>query len=98
MKLANFEITNFRCFESLSIPFNPDVNVILGVNGAGKSALLDAIAISLFNLVRVAGDPVSGQLYCSRFSGNGQFGIMIPQTADNRSMTNGKFAGYGFVR
>ncbi len=52
MKLAKMEITNFRCFESLSIPFHPDVNVLVGANGAGKTALLDAVAISLFNIVR----------------------------------------------
>jgi DNA repair exonuclease SbcCD ATPase subunit len=30
--------------------FEQDVNVIVGVNGAGKSSLLDAIALALFDL------------------------------------------------
>ncbi|MBI4801908.1 MAG: AAA family ATPase [Elusimicrobia bacterium] len=51
MKLAKIEITNFRCFEALSIPLRPDVNVFVGVNGAGKTSILDAIAIALYDIV-----------------------------------------------
>lgn len=47
MKLQTVTIENFRCFESLKIGFEEDVNVIVGVNGAGKTAMLDAITISL---------------------------------------------------
>jgi predicted ATP-binding protein involved in virulence len=47
MKLNKITIENFRCFESLTIGFEEDVNVIVGVNGAGKSSLLDAIALAL---------------------------------------------------
>ncbi|MFW6241980.1 MAG: AAA family ATPase [Thermodesulfobacteriota bacterium] len=43
MKLAQVQIKNFRCFESLNVPLQPDVNVFVGVNGSGKSSLLDAI-------------------------------------------------------
>ncbi|MBF0461304.1 MAG: AAA family ATPase [Magnetococcales bacterium] len=55
MKLAQIDITNFRCFKSLSIPLRPDVNVLVGVNGAGKTAILDAIAISLFHIISATG-------------------------------------------
>ncbi|MDR2115973.1 MAG: AAA family ATPase [Planctomycetaceae bacterium] len=47
MKLKKIKIENFRCFESLEIDFDKDVNVIVGVNGAGKSSILDAIRIAL---------------------------------------------------
>jgi predicted ATP-binding protein involved in virulence len=46
MKLSKIEITNFRCFESLTVPLQPDVNVFVGVNGSGKTAILDAIALA----------------------------------------------------
>ena len=47
MKLRKVDITNFRCFSELSIPLHKDVNVIVGVNGTGKTAILDAIAVGL---------------------------------------------------
>jgi predicted ATP-binding protein involved in virulence len=55
MKLNKIVITNFRCFESLTVPLQPDINVIVGVNAAGKSALLDAIAIALYDVVAANG-------------------------------------------
>lgn len=51
MKLSKIEITNFRCFESQPVDLQSNVNVFVGVNGAGKTALLDALAIVLFEVV-----------------------------------------------
>ncbi len=47
MKINNIAITNFRCFKSLSINFNPKMNVIIGNNGVGKTAILDAISVAI---------------------------------------------------
>ena len=55
MKLSKVEITYFRCFESLAINLQPDINVIVGANGAGKSSILDAIAIALYEIVAANG-------------------------------------------
>lgn len=55
MKLEKIRITNFRCFESLEIPLQPDVNVFVGINGSGKTAILDAIAIALYHIVEANG-------------------------------------------
>lgn len=55
MKLSKIEITYFRCFESLTIELRPDINVIVGANGSGKSSILDAIAIVLYELVAANG-------------------------------------------
>ena len=51
MKLSKIEITNFRCFESVSVKLQADINVFVGVNGAGKTTILDAIAITLYEIV-----------------------------------------------
>lgn len=51
MKLSKIEITNFRCYERFVLELQPDVNVIVGVNGAGKTTILDAIAIALYDIV-----------------------------------------------
>lgn len=55
MKLAKVRVTNFRCFESLEIPLQPDINVFVGINGSGKTAILDAIAIALYHIVEANG-------------------------------------------
>lgn len=47
MKIHFLKLTNFRCFELLPIGFHPDLTVIVGANGAGKTAILDALAIVL---------------------------------------------------
>lgn len=40
MYVKSLTLQNFRAFESLSIEFKPGMNVIAGVNGAGKTSLL----------------------------------------------------------
>lgn len=55
MKLARVEINNFRCFEALAIDLHPEVNVFVGTNGAGKTTILDALAIALYDVVGANG-------------------------------------------
>lgn len=45
MKLKQIHLKNFRCFEDLVVQFNDRLTVIIAENGAGKTAVLDAIAI-----------------------------------------------------
>lgn len=45
MKLTKLSLANYRGFEQLDIDFEPDVTVIAGVNGVGKSSVLSAIAV-----------------------------------------------------
>ena len=51
MQIKTIELENFRGFKKQSIELLPNINVFVGVNGAGKSTMLDAIAISLSWLV-----------------------------------------------
>jgi len=51
MKLKNIQITNFRCFDSLSIDLDEQLTVIVAKNGQGKSSILDAIRIGLWSFV-----------------------------------------------
>ena len=51
MKLLNLKLTNFRKISALpepTITFNPDINVLVGANNAGKTSILNAIQ-RLFN-------------------------------------------------
>lgn len=42
--ISTLRLHNFRGIEEVSIPFHPSLNVLIGKNGAGKTAVLDAMA------------------------------------------------------
>lgn len=47
MYLKNIRLENYRCFEDLSIDLDSKCTIIIGNNSAGKSTILDAVAVSL---------------------------------------------------
>jgi len=47
MKLEHLRLEGFRGFADETITFEPDLTLIVGVNGAGKSSVLDAAAMLL---------------------------------------------------
>jgi len=47
MKLNSILIKNYRCFEELSFSLGNHLTLFVGKNGAGKSTILDAIAVSV---------------------------------------------------
>jgi predicted ATP-binding protein involved in virulence len=52
MRIEKIEIENFRGFKGKhEVSFHPNLNVFVGVNGAGKSSVLDLIGIFLNNLM-----------------------------------------------
>lgn len=51
MKLTSAKIRNFRGIEEWNITFEPGFNLIKGVNGRGKTSVLEAIAVGLGGFV-----------------------------------------------
>ncbi len=47
MKLNHITLENFRAISKLALPLNPQLTVLVGNNAAGKTTILDAIAIGL---------------------------------------------------
>ena len=43
MRLAELRIQNLRCVESAQLNFPPDLNLIYGANGSGKTSILEAV-------------------------------------------------------
>src|SRR5215471_14999472 len=43
MSLAELRIADLRCLESATLEFSPELNLIAGENGAGKTSILEAI-------------------------------------------------------
>jgi predicted ATP-binding protein involved in virulence len=65
MHIQTLTLTNFRGAQSLSLDLHQRLNVLVGVNGAGKSTVLDAIAtmlswaISRIRQTGTSGRPIS---------------------------------------
>ena len=47
MYLKKFTIKNYRCIKDATINFNKGVNIMIGENNSGKSAVLDALRVCL---------------------------------------------------
>jgi predicted ATP-binding protein involved in virulence len=47
MLVKQFQIRAFRGIESLDLRFQPGVNILIGVNGVGKSSILECLAPSI---------------------------------------------------
>jgi len=47
MFLKKFNIKNFRCIADISLGFNNGVNILIGENNSGKTAVIDALRICL---------------------------------------------------
>jgi putative ATP-dependent endonuclease of OLD family len=47
MHISNIKIQNFRLFETLDLSLNAGLNVLVGENDSGKTALIDAIRYAL---------------------------------------------------
>jgi predicted ATP-binding protein involved in virulence len=50
MYLKNIHLENFRCFKHLDMDLDPKFNMIVGINGTGKTAVLEAIRIAIGSL------------------------------------------------
>ena len=45
MKIAHIKLTNFRSYDDLELDFNPNINIIVGNNGQGKTNILESIYV-----------------------------------------------------
>ena len=64
MKLESIEIDGFRGIPKLELEFSNQINVLVGVNGVGKSAILDCTAIMLSRLIgRIRSSGGTGRIF-----------------------------------
>lgn len=59
MRINTLRVENFRCFDKRVWTFAPGFNVLIGDNGAGKTALLDALAVGVGTFFLGIDDAVS---------------------------------------
>ncbi len=55
MRIDRLELVNFRCFERWEHAFGPQLNVLIGKNGTGKTAVLDALALAVEPFLEATG-------------------------------------------
>ncbi len=51
MYIKSLALKNYRCYEELNVDFNKDYTILVGVNGAGKSTILDAVSTALGSFI-----------------------------------------------
>lgn len=56
MRLKRLILENFRGFESLDLEFHPQLTVLVGVNGSGKTSILAALVMMLDRASRERGE------------------------------------------
>jgi predicted ATP-binding protein involved in virulence len=50
MRIDQLRVRNFRCFEEREFALNPRFNVLVGENGSGKTAVLEALSVAIGSL------------------------------------------------
>ncbi|MCA2640260.1 MULTISPECIES: AAA family ATPase [unclassified Microcystis] len=81
MKIKSIKLINYRGAVSLNIDFHRQLNVFIGVNGSGKSTILDSLAIMLSWLVnRLKNTNASGRKISETEINNGQWTAIIEIT------------------
>ena len=54
MRIHELHLKNFRCFDELTITSSTPYTVLIGINGSGKSSILDALRIVIDGFVSSA--------------------------------------------
>lgn|GEM_PF-851729 len=52
MRVTRLKLTNLRAIQAAEFHFQSGLNLIVGVNGVGKTSVLDALAVSLSSVVK----------------------------------------------
>ena len=57
MRLRRLTLESFRGFESLDLELHPQLTVLVGANGSGKTSILDALVMALSKAMGTTGYP-----------------------------------------
>lgn len=87
MRIDSVQLKNYRCHEQLQVDFAPGFNVVVGINGIGKTSLLKAISDCLYGFLMTVGgvhhiqplsEPGTVLLRMSNFDGRFRFEPQYP--------------------
>jgi len=100
MRLDNIHIRNFRGFEDLVVDLNPQFNLVIGDNGAGKTSFLDACSGILQTFIEEVTSPdrisvKSLNNYDIRIKTiDGQPRLQFPHIVDAKGIVNDKYLNW----
>jgi predicted ATP-binding protein involved in virulence len=60
MQVKNIKIENYKGIVDASVEFNPQMNLFVGSNGAGKTSILEAVGICLAKFIKIVGNAKTG--------------------------------------
>ena len=59
MRLERLKLQNFKCFADLELTFHPSFTVVAGVNGSGKTSVLEAVRLVLDLLIKAPSNKIA---------------------------------------
>lgn len=90
MRLSKLELENWRGFTSLSLELESDLTLLVGDNGAGKSAILEAIAVALGRVTGgTAAHPPGHVLRIGAAQGSVSLEVTVPGVGSRKTTVNG---------
>lgn len=93
MKLKQVDLTHFRCFEHVKVPLPSDVNVFVGANAAGKTTILDGLAIALNDVVDIIAGPTKKRSTTKR-SKLQPTDVLVTSTSDDPALATKDFVQF----
>jgi recombinational DNA repair ATPase RecF len=63
MQINKIQLKNFKGFDEKEFHFNPQFNVLIGDNSSGKTAILDALAVSVGSYLLGIGSAQARSIY-----------------------------------
>lgn len=80
MQIEQIEISNFKGIQEEKFAFTPEVNLIIGDNGTGKTSVLEAISVALGGFLAGIGEV--GGVHFQRMRSDGKMSclemVLIP--------------------
>ena len=47
MYIQNLMLQNFKCFDKIELEFHPELTILVGANGSGKTSIIEGAAIAM---------------------------------------------------
>jgi len=86
--IEKIHLKNFKCHSSLDFEFHPYINFILGRNGSGKSAIMDAIVLCLGGRAAATGRQASAKTFIKTNCDKAELSITIANIGEEAYRPN----------